>query len=87
MTPASPLQAIRRGGRFALTSGYRRTNKLGAAVLYGIVLGFVLYVAIERMGLFRPGCVFESAFAAARLVLAGVGIGLTVLVYREDGRA
>jgi len=29
---------------FAFTAGYRRTNKYRGAVLYGIVLGFVVYV-------------------------------------------
>ena len=32
---------------FAFTSGYRRTNKYGGTVLYGIVLGFVVYVVTE----------------------------------------
>lgn len=71
---------------FAFTSGYRRANKYGGAVLYGVVLGFVVYVVTELA--YRSGFagVLDPGFAAAGPALVAIVIGLTVLLYREDGR-
>ena len=72
---------------FAFTSGYQRTNKYGGAVLYGVVLGFVVYVVTELA--YRSGYagVLDPAFAAAGPAFVAIVIGLTVLLYKEDGRA
>lgn len=71
---------------FAFTSGYQRTNKYGGAVLYGVVLGFVVYVVTELA--YRSGYagVLDPAFAAAGPAFVAIVIGLTVLLYKEDGR-
>ncbi len=72
---------------FAFTSGYRRTNKYGGAVLYGIVLGFVVYVVTELATRSGVAGVVDPAFAAAGPAFVAMVIGLTVLLYREDGKA
>ena len=72
---------------FAFTSGYRRTNKYGGAVLYGIVLGFVVYVVTELATRSGVAGVLDPAFAAAGPAFVAMVIGLTVLLYREDGKA
>ena len=72
---------------FAFTSGYRRTNKYGAAVLYGIVLGFVVYVVTELANRSGFAGVLDPTFAAAGPAFVAIVIGLTVLLYKEDGRA
>ncbi len=72
---------------FAFTAGYRRTNKYGGAVLYGVVLGFVVYVVTELANRSGTAGVLDPAFAAAGPAFVAVVIGLTVLLYKEDGRA
>lgn len=72
---------------FAFTAGYRRANKYGAAVLYGIVLGFVVFFVTEMAD--RAGSVgaLDPTFAAVAPAFVAVVVGLTVLLFREDGRA
>ncbi len=72
---------------FAFTSGYRRTNKYGAAAVYGVLLGFMVYVVTELA--YRSGYagVLDPTFAAAGPAFVAIVIGLTVLLYKEDGRA
>lgn len=72
---------------FAFTAGYRRTNKYGAAVLYGIVLGFVVFLVTEMADRAGSAGVLDPTFAAVGPAFVAVLIGLTVLLYREDGRA
>ena len=72
---------------FAFTAGYRRTNKYGVAVLYGIVLGFVVYVITEMAAMAGGAGVLEPAFAAIAPAFVAIVIGMTVLLFREDGRA
>lgn len=72
---------------FAFTSGYRRTNKYGGTVLYGIVLGFVVYVVTELSNRSGFAGVLDPTFAAAGPAFVAIVIGLTVLLYKEDGRA
>ncbi|HWA18601.1 MAG TPA: LptF/LptG family permease [Devosia sp.] len=71
---------------FAFTSGYRRTNRYGGAVLYGVVLGFVVYVVTELASRAGFAGVLDPTFAAAGPALVAIVIGLTVLLFREDGR-
>lgn len=72
---------------FAFTAGYRRTNKYGAAVLYGIVLGFVVFVIIEMADRAGSSGALDPLFAAAGPAFVAIVIGLTVLLHKEDGRA
>ena len=69
----------------AFTAGYRRTNKYGAAVLYGIVLGFVVYVVTETAATAGSAGIVQPAFAAFVPALVAIFIGTTILLFREDG--
>lgn len=71
---------------FAFTAGYRRTNKYGGAVLYGIVLGVLVYVVTEMAGRAGGAGVMDPAVAVAGPGLVAIVIGVTVLLNREDGR-
>lgn len=71
---------------FAFTAGYRRTNKYGGAVLYGIVLGVLVYVVTEMAGRAGGAGVMHPAIAVAGPVVVAIVIGVTVLLNREDGR-
>jgi lipopolysaccharide export system permease protein len=72
---------------FAFTAGYRRTNRYGAAVLYGIVLGFVVFLVTEMADRAGSAGVLDPTFAAVGPAFVAILIGLTVLLFREDGRA
>jgi lipopolysaccharide export system permease protein len=71
---------------FAFTAGYRRTNKYGGTVLYGIVLGFVVYVITEMAALAGAAGVLRPSFAAIAPAIVAMVIGTTVLLFKEDGR-
>jgi lipopolysaccharide export system permease protein len=71
---------------FAFTAGYRRTNKYGGTVLYGIVLGFVVYVVTETASMAGAAGIVQPAFAAFAPALVAMIVGTTVLLYKEDGR-
>jgi lipopolysaccharide export system permease protein len=72
---------------FAFTAGYRRSSKYGAAVLYGIVLGFVVFFVTEMADRAGSAGALDPTFAAVGPALVAIVVGLTVLLYREDGRA
>jgi lipopolysaccharide export system permease protein len=71
---------------FAFTAGYRRSNKYGVAVLYGIVLGFVVYVLSELSGRAGGAGLIAPSLAAFAPPIIAVVAGVTVLLNREDGR-
>ncbi|WP_421760359.1 LptF/LptG family permease [Devosia sp.] len=71
---------------FAFTAGYRRTNKYGAAVLYGIALGFVLYVLAEMANRAGSAGAMQPAVAVIGPAVLAIVMGVTVLLNREDGR-
>lgn len=73
--------------RAAFTAGYPRTNKLGRTVLYGKYLGFVVYLATELGHRLRLSGRLGSAPAGIPPAFAVIGVGLTVLISKEDGRA
>ena len=72
---------------FAFTAGYRRTNKYGATILYGIVLGLVVFVLTEMADRAGSSGVLAPMVAALGPAFIAITIGLTVLLYKEDGRA
>ncbi|MBU1174936.1 MAG: LptF/LptG family permease [Alphaproteobacteria bacterium] len=72
---------------FAFTAGYRRTGSYGGTVIYGIVLGFVMFVVNEMAEQAGSAGVLAPDIAAWGPAVVTVVIGLTVLLYREDGRA
>jgi lipopolysaccharide export system permease protein len=71
---------------FAFTAGYRRGTSLGPAVLYGIVLGFVVFVITEMADRAGSTGVLDPAFAAVGPALVAILVGVTVLLHKEDGR-
>ena len=72
---------------FAFTAGYRRTGSYGGTILYGIVLGFVMFVINQMAEQSGSSGVLSPNTAAWGPAIVMVIIGLTVLLYREDGRA
>lgn len=72
---------------FAFTAGYRRSSNYGPAILYGIVLGFVVFVITEMADRAGSTGVLSPVFAAIGPAFVAIVIGVTVLLYREDGRA
>jgi len=71
---------------FAFTAGYRRTNKYGGTVLYGIVLGFVVYVVTEMAGRAGDAGAIQPVVAVLGPAIVAIVAGATVLLNREDGR-
>lgn len=71
---------------FAFTAGYRRTNKYGGTVLYGIVLGFVVYVVAEMAGRAGDAGVIQPVVAVLGPAVVAIVAGATVLLNKEDGR-
>ena len=72
---------------FAFTAGYRRSGSYGGTVLYGIVLGFGVFVVNEMAERAGSAGVLAPSIAAWGPAIVAIVIGLTVLLYREDGRA
>jgi lipopolysaccharide export system permease protein len=70
---------------FAFTAGYRRVNRVGSEMLYGILVGFVVYIVSELAGRAGyAGTLHPLAAVLAPAALALIG-GATVLLHREDG--
>ena len=72
---------------FAFTAGYRRGGSYGGTVLYGIVLGFGVFVVNEMSERAGSAGVLAPNSAAWGPAIVAIVIGLTVLLYKEDGRA
>ncbi|MCS6761201.1 MAG: LptF/LptG family permease [Candidatus Devosia symbiotica] len=72
---------------FAFTAGYRRSSNYGPAVLYGIVLGFVVFVITEMADRAGSTGVLDPTFAAVGPAFVAIVIGVTVLLHKEDGRS
>ncbi len=71
---------------FAFTAGYRRTNKFGTAMLYGTVLGIIVFVVTEMADRAGSAGVLQPYLAALGPALFAILTGLTVLLHKEDGR-
>ncbi|MBB4050874.1 lipopolysaccharide export system permease protein [Devosia subaequoris] len=70
---------------FAFTAGYSRHAQVGPAVLYGIVLGFVVFIITEMADRAGATGVLDPLFAAIGPALVAIVIGVTVLLRKEDG--
>jgi len=72
---------------FAFTAGYRRTNGYGTPIVYAILIGFVVFVITEMADRAGSAGVLSPMFAACGPAFVALVIGLTVLLYKEDGWA
>lgn len=72
---------------FAFTAGYSRNTQFGPAVLYGIVLGFLVFVITEMADRAGATGTLDPLFAAIGPAIVAIVIGLTVLLNKEDGWA
>lgn len=70
---------------FAFTAGYNRRTQFGPAVLYGIVLGFVVFVVTEMADRAGSTGVLHPVFAAVGPAVVAIVIGVAVLLQKEDG--
>lgn len=70
---------------FAFAAGYSRNTQLGPAVLYGMVLGFVVFVITEMADRAGSTGVLDPLFAAVAPAAVAIVIGVTVLLFKEDG--
>ncbi|UYN99871.1 MAG: LptF/LptG family permease [Devosia sp.] len=70
---------------FAFTAGYSRNTQLGPSVLYGIVLGFLVFIITEMADRAGTSGVLNPTFAAVGPALVAIVAGLSVLLYKEDG--
>jgi lipopolysaccharide export system permease protein len=70
---------------FAFTAGYNRRNQFGPAVLYGVVLGFIVFVITEMADRAGSTGVLDPVFAAIGPAVVAIVIGVTVLLRKEDG--
>jgi lipopolysaccharide export system permease protein len=71
---------------FAFTSQYRRTNSYGSAILSGVILGFVVFVITEMADRAGSSGIIDPLFAAWGSPIVAIVIGVTVLLYKEDGQ-
>ena len=71
---------------FAFTAGYRRAGHYGWTIVYGIVLGLVVFVITEMADRAGSAGVLHPIAAAWGPALVAIVIGLTVILRREDGR-
>ncbi len=71
---------------FAFTAGYRRDNAYGTAILYGIVMGFVVFVITEMADRAGSSGVLAPELATWGPAVVSVLIGISVLLRKEDGR-
>jgi len=71
---------------FAFTAGYRRTGQYGWTILSGISLGIIVFMTIEMADRAGTAGALDPRVAAWGPALAASIIGLSILLYREDGR-
>ncbi|MDB2384145.1 LptF/LptG family permease, partial [bacterium] len=72
---------------FAFTSGFRRDNNYRLVIIYGIVLGFVVFVLTEMADRAGSSGVLDAGYATWGPALVSILIGVSVLLHKEDGRA
>jgi lipopolysaccharide export system permease protein len=70
---------------FAFTAGYSRRMQIGPSVLYGMVLGFLVFVITEMADRAGSTGALDPLVAAISPALVAIIIGVTVLLRREDG--
>ena len=70
---------------FAVASGYRRNVQYGNTVLFGIVMGFALFTINEMAVRAGNADVLPPLWAMAAPAVVSVIVGLTALLYSQDG--
>lgn len=70
---------------FAFTAGYSRHVQVGRSVLYGMVLGFLVFVITEMADRAGSTGVLDPTIAAVVPALLAIVVGVSVLLYKEDG--
>lgn len=71
---------------FAFTAGYRRTQSYGRAIIYGILMGFLLFVVNEMADRAGSAGVLAPTLAAWGPATIAIFVGITLLLFKEDGR-
>jgi len=85
--PISGKLTIRQAARRRFTQVYLTANNLYGIVLYGVVLGFVLYPGFELTAGFSPvGVLVPTSVSVAAAVVA-IFVGRRVLALKPDRRA
>ena len=69
------------------TAVYGTPNNHYGTVLYGVIPGFVLYLAIELAARLGAAGAFDPTFAAAGAGSVAFVVGLSVLFCKHNGRA
>jgi len=72
---------------FAFTAGYRRGNPFGMSIIYGIILGFIVFVITEMADRAGSSGVLQPQIATWGPAAISVLVGLSVLLKKEDGNA
>lgn len=70
---------------FAFTAGYRRAGHYGWTILYGIALGLIVFLVMEMADRAGSAGVLDPIAAAWGPAVGAIGIGLTIILRREDG--
>ena len=70
---------------FAFTSQFRRTDSYGRVIVTGIILGFIVFVITEMADRAGSAGVLSPMLAAWGSPIVAIVIGITVLLYKEDG--
>lgn len=70
---------------FAFTARYRRGGAPGATILYGVLLGFVVFVITRLAEQAGSAGILKPEVAAWGPAIVATVIGLTALLYIEDG--
>lgn len=70
---------------FAFTAGYRRAGHYGWTILFGIALGLFVFLIMEMADRAGSAGVLNPLAAAWGPAIGAIGIGLTIILRREDG--
>ena len=72
---------------FAFTSKFKRTGSYTSVILTGVFLGFVVFVINEMADRAGSSGVLDPLFAAWGPAIVAIVIGVTILLFIEDGVA
>ena len=87
MTSISGAEWAGKALSFAFASGYPPTNSAGSVALYGVSVGFVVYLLMELAGFHRSAGAFTSTIAACGPVFVAFFVGQVVQRCNRGERA